>query len=410
MMRSLGIAVIGVSFLVGNFLTLCDLCAFSVDSVVPFLGTTHHSDDQLILFETTEDTKEARSTQKKATTPFEISHKESENLRMADQPLPTPSSRTLQVLFYNVENLFHPSDDSSRTSDDPYTPEGEHEWHRYRYQRKLSELFKTIAAIGKGKTPAIMGFAEIEERRVLEDLIRYTPFDDEKLCVLQYPSPDHRGMDVGMIFRKDRFQPLYLERIQVDLEAGGGSPTREMLYVKGEAGKEILHLFVAHWPSRWGGRARTEWKRMKAARRLKEELDSIEASDPNAAILIMGDLNDTPRNRSVRDVLKAGDCSEEKSHPWCDLMAGQEKGSYFHQGNWSYLDHFIAPSRMLISDGKSPLKISDAEAHELPWLMKERRGEGHEEKVPYRTFSGPAYIGGISDHLPISVRLREGVN
>ncbi len=312
-----------------------------------------------------------------------------------------------RVLFYNVENLFHPSDDPKRTSDDPYTPDGEHEWNRYRYQKKLNALFKTIAAIGKGRTPAIMGFAELEERRVLEDLIRRTPLDNETLCILQYPSPDHRGMDVGMIYSSKRFKPLYVERLQVNLEKEGASPTREMLYVKGRSFQdELLHLFVAHWPSRWGGRARSEWKRMEAARRLKKELDSIEKQDPNAAILIMGDLNDTPRNRSIRKLLEAKECRNKEEHGWCDLMAGKEKGSYFHKGNWSYLDHFIAAGRMCDPRKASPLELSEAKVHDLYWLTKERRGQGQEEEVPHRTFSGPAYIGGVSDHLPISVRIR----
>ncbi len=312
----------------------------------------------------------------------------------------------LRVLFYNVENLFHPSDDPSRASDDPYTPEGEHGWNDHRYQKKLSGIFKILAAIGKGQTPTIMGFAELEERRVLEDLLQTTPLDERKLCILHYPSPDHRGMDVGMIYRRDRFQPVFVECYRIGLEERGASPTREVLYVKGKASQGTLHLFVTHWPSRYGGRRRTEWKRVRAARVLKEKLDSIEAKDEGSAILIMGDLNDTPIDRSIREVLNAGRLWERsEDSPYYDLMAGLSKGSYFHQGNWSFLDHFIVPARMTRKDSGAPYQATRPEVHDLPWLMKERRGEGKEEMIPHRCFSGPAYIGGISDHLPISVRL-----
>jgi hypothetical protein len=313
-----------------------------------------------------------------------------------------------QVLFYNVENLFHPSNDSTMESDDPYTPEGSHEWNYYRYRRKLSSIFKTIAAVGEGDTPTVMGFAELEERRVLEDLVRQTPLRDDRLCILQYPSPDHRGMDVGMIYRRDRFEPARVQRLRVDIDEKGASPTREILYVDGSLLDSIqLHLFVCHWPSRYGGRARSEWKRVEAAKTLRTKIERIQAKDPEANILVMGDLNDTPRDRSIRDVLKAGQRWKERDPtPWYDLMAGLERGSYFHGGHWSFLDHFLVPRRMAEADSASSLKVSKPRVHRKPWLLKERRAEGRESKIPHRTFSGPAYIGGISDHLPVSVKLR----
>lgn len=311
-----------------------------------------------------------------------------------------------QLLFYNLENLFHPSDDTGRASDDAYTPEGQYDWTLHRYHRKLSGIFKTIAAIGKGRTPSIMGFAELEERRVLEELIEKTPLVRQRLCILQYPSPDHRGMDVGMIYRRDRFNPQFVKRLRVPLDEQKASPTREILYVKGLLRERIpLHVFVAHWPSRWGGRARTEWKRIRAAKRLKEELDSIEQRDPKAPIIVMGDLNDTPRDRSIREILEAG--SKEKGNkPWYDLVNDLEKGSYFHRGHWSFLDHFLAPDHMIDPDSGSVSMIEEVQVHHLPWLLKERRGKGKKEMVPHRCYSGPAYTGGISDHLPISLTIR----
>ncbi len=121
----------------------------------------------------------------------------------------------------------------------------------------------------------------------------------------------------------------------------------------------------------------------------------------------MGDLNDTPSNASIRDVLEAG--GRKEKGPWTDLMADHPnaEGSYFHQGHWSFLDHFIIPTRMTRDESKCAFKAELPKVHRFPWLLRERRGEGKEERVPHRTFGGPTYIGGISDHLPVSVVLRE---
>ncbi|MFB6257876.1 MAG: hypothetical protein ABEH38_04205 [Flavobacteriales bacterium] len=316
--------------------------------------------------------------------------------------------QTQQVLFYNVENLFYPGDDPIRKSDDPYTSHGSKEWHAYRYERKLSGIFKTIAAIGKGRTPIFMGFAELEERRVLEDLVEQTPLKRKRLCIIQYPSPDHRGMDVGAIYRKDRFTPLSITRIRVPLEKKDASPTREMLYVKGKSKRgDTLHFFIAHWPSRWGGRARTEWKRLKAARVLKKRIDSLEDLLKDPSILVMGDLNDTPRDWSIKEVLGAKEWEKgAKGASWYDLMASLPKGSYYHGGKWHFLDHFIVPARMLHPDSSTSYKAVKPQVHSFHWLLREGRGKGKEEEVPHRSFRGDSYVGGISDHLPISVRLK----
>lgn len=305
--------------------------------------------------------------------------------------------KRIRIAFYNVENLFDTLNDSLKR-DDEFTPEGSKNWTYGRYQTKLSHIYKTILALGEWEPPAIVGLCEVENYAVLSDLVEKTPLKKFNYEIVHKESPDLRGIDVAFLYRKDLFRPLEYEPISV----GGGPPdswtSREILYVKGVVFEtDTLHVFVNHWPSRYGGRLETEKKRLHAAGLLRIYTDSIMRHDENARILIMGDLNDDPDDRSIR-FLTAPDSR------LVNLMTAafqRSEGTLVHTDGflqWHLFDQIIA-SEPLISN--STLRIVDEEARIFrpKWLL-DKKGER-----PYRTYQGPAYIGGFSDHLPVYVDL-----
>lgn len=323
-------------------------------------------------------------------------------MRMEDRP-----NDHLRIGFWNQENLFDIYDDSL-TNDESYTPEGDKGWTEGRYYAKLMNMSKAIAAIGGWNPIDVLGLCEVENKMVVRELVERTPLRSIGYEVVHYQSPDSRGIDVALIYRPDRFTLLHSEPVKVWFTEEGSRPTRDVLYVKGLAlGKDTVHIFVNHWPSRWGGQAATEPKRMRAAEIVKAKVDSIFSVVPNAPVIITGDFNDEPEDRSMLEVLQAGHDRENlKDNTLFNLMfekVGKE-GSHKYQGHWGILDQIVVTSSMLRADGNG-LKVSGLQAHifKAPFLLTEdARYTGHQL---LRTHSGPRYLGGFSDHLPVFIDL-----
>ena len=317
------------------------------------------------------------------------------------------SLQTARIVFYNVENLFHPADDSL-TDDAEFTPPGTYHWTYNRYFRKLKKLAQVIISMSDKNNPAVIGLCEIENRRVLDDLVNLDGFKQLGYRIIHQESDDPRGIDVALLYDPDMFLPEYYSSIQIFQEDGTQLLTRNILRVKGFFyGKYACHIFVNHWPSRRGGQKSSEKRRMLVARHLRSEIEKIigEENDPN--IIIMGDFNDEPDNRSLREVLQAGDYKEEAENGnfLFNLMFEQYKsgyGTHYRKNNFiesSVLDQFIVSKSII--DGSNGLKSVSGigDIYRREFLINEKNG------MPLRTFQGLKYLGGISDHFPVFIDL-----
>ena len=303
-------------------------------------------------------------------------------------------------MFYNVENLFHPSNDSLK-NDDEFTERGDRYWSFKRYYEKINKIGKTAIAIGEWEPPAVIGLCEIENIQCLKDLIYSSPLKKFGYEIVHQESGDNRGIDVALLYR-----PKYYNLISFEshvLKFGPKSrPSRDILYTKGLVGEDTLHLFVNHWPSRYGGQLATAPKRDFAAGILRSKYDSILAINPSAAILAMGDFNDHPGDPSMFEILKAKkDTADMIEGDLLNLIWQYEfkKGTHKYQHEWGVLDQFVVTKGLVDGSSgiKSPLEL--AKIFDAKYLLEvEKDGVG---EIPKRTYVGFKYHGGYSDHLPI---------
>ncbi len=307
-----------------------------------------------------------------------------------------PLNKT-HIVFYNVENLFDTKNDP-RKNDDWFTPDADTKWDQKRYDHKLEQLAKAISWTGK-ELPALVGLAEVETEQCVKDLARAGELHEGNYGHSHFESPDERGIDVALLYRKDHFKVISEAPIEVKLD---NDKTRDILHVHGKLDGEEMHIFVCHWSSRGEGVKKTEHRRVTAARAVRNEVDDILKDDPNMNILIMGDLNDYPTSRSVSQVLAAACNDKASDKDLVDLVCTAHKadrGSYNYKGDWGYIDHFIVSTSMLDTDG---FIADEAKAFFDDRLLFRHPKFG---KSPDRTYSGRKYHGGFSDHLPIVLQL-----
>jgi len=314
----------------------------------------------------------------------------------------TLNENDYKVMFYNVENLFDTENDSL-INDEEFLPAGDRFWNKTKYYNKLKNIYKVIIAIGGWNPPAIIGLCEIENYKVLNDLVNNTPLVKFEYQIIHKNSPDRRGIDVGMLYRKDLFEPIFHLAIPIIYPDQPENKTRDILYVKGLANQiDTIHVFVNHWPSRWGGQFESEDRRIFVASVLKSKTDSILSNDSTAKIIIMGDFNDYPVNTSINKTLNAQtDYSNIKNSGLYNLSANLQKqniGSNKYQGEWGILDQIIVSGSLLNPEEKVSTSINDIYIFNSDFLLEP--DEGYFGFRPYRTFSGFTYLGGFSDHLP----------
>lgn len=319
------------------------------------------------------------------------------------------SPDTFLVGFYNVENLFHPSDDSLHADED-FTPTGLYHWSYKKYYRKISNVAKVLIAMGEANPPLLMGVAEIENDLVLRDLCYRSPLKKFGYKYIHHESPDRRGIDVALLYRKDYVQIDTERAVPVVFPFSPQSKNRDVLYVKALIDNTIpLHIFVNHWTSRYSGYAATIPKRNYYAQVVRNLVDSILYVDKTANIIIVGDFNDYATDPSLDEVLHA--CPIESRHPpdtLYNLMYGFETasgnvGSHKHEDFWGCLDQIIVSNDLL--SNRCGLEIVGKEAHIFNasfLLVPDEKYGGYKT---YRTFLGPRYIGGFADHLPVFVKL-----
>lgn len=310
------------------------------------------------------------------------------------------SSPQMNVAFYNLENLFDTEDDPKK-SDEDFTPNGKLKWDDERYKLKLSQLADVFDAL-PGDLPAFIGMCEVENRKVLEDLRNQSKVSGKHYAIIHKDSPDDRGIDVAAFYDSSKVSVEYFNYTTINLPDPKKTHTRDLLYVKLKANQEFIHLFVNHWPSRRGGQAESEPNRVAIANVLESLITKIEKSDKKAKILIMGDFNDYPTDKSIATVLGAGVTKESRlfNYMYDDHKAGL--GSYYYNNEWGALDQFIGS--MFLLNARNGWSASESSAYVFRddlIMFKDKEGV----QRPNRTFVGEDYKGGYSDHLPIYMTL-----
>ena len=312
------------------------------------------------------------------------------------------------IAFYNVENLFD-LEDHPETQDGEFTPSSEKAWDMEKYQKKLDDLSAVIQAIDKDDLPEIIGLGEVENEKVLDDLIQTRILKKGEYGIVHYESPDLRGIDCAFLYRMQDFRVISSRAIPVTFPFDSTETTRDILYVEGATGEnERLHFFVNHWSSRWGGEKESEPKRIYCAVALRKEVDAILNKEPEAKIIIMGDLNDEPTNRSVFEVLLANNKRKnagerELFNLMYDLHNIDGEGSYNYRGKWNMLDHIIVSRSVISSPGGLHCDFESGRILKEDFMLY--LNEENQQYIPNRTYGGPEYYGGISDHFPVYVNL-----
>lgn len=314
---------------------------------------------------------------------------------------PQTNKSGIRVMFYNVENLFHPTNDSLK-KDDEFTKEGTRYWTYKRYYDKINKVAKTAIALGEWEPPAVIGLCEVENIQCMLDLVKDSPLKKFGYEIVFHDCDDQRGIDVALLYRPKYFNYLSFESIKLNFPEEGSRPTRDILYTKGMVGTDTLHLFVNHWPSRYGGQLATVPKRNYAAKILRSKFDSINAINPAANIVALGDFNDHPDDESMKDIMSAKKTIADMGANDLYNMIWQyefKKGTHKYDHEWGILDQIVVSRGLL--DTASALYSTPERAHifDANYLLEpEKDGVG---KITNRTYIGFKYHGGYSDHLPI---------
>lgn len=310
-----------------------------------------------------------------------------------------------RVMSWNVENLFDTHHDSLK-NDEEFLPKALRHWNYTRYKKKLDDIARVIVAVGEWNPPALVGLCEVENDTVLRDLTRRSPLKNLDYRYVMTNSPDQRGIDVALLYQRDLFKLLSYRSIAIP-SFKQHRPTRDLLHVSGLLlTGDTLDVFVCHLPSRSGGAKESEPYRLFAAQKLRTEVDSLLKGRFHPQLIIMGDFNDYPTNKSINKILEAEAppaTSEVSPLKLYHLLARKAKsrdfGSYKYRGEWGLLDHLIVSGTLLDATKNFFTNEEKANVFQPSFLLID--DEKYGDKEPFRTYKGMRYQGGFSDHLPI---------
>ncbi|MEC3906516.1 endonuclease [Tamlana sp. 2201CG12-4] len=300
------------------------------------------------------------------------------------------------VAFYNVENLFDLKD-SKHTHDNDFLPGSVKNWTQKRYDNKLRKLGFTISNIGRretGKHPALVGLAEVENKRVLDDLLDSKHLDDLHYNYVHYDSLDERGIDVALLYNERAFEVLHSETFSIYLTDDDGSTdyTRDILLVSGLLDGEHVHVIVNHWSSRREGAKETEHKRMSSSNKVSEIIEGLRQDNDDAKIIVIGDFNDDPHSQSIQQLVEA----RSLFNPFETLRA-YNRGTVKHRRQWFLFDQIIVSTNFFKSS-KDQFEFFKANIFDEDFL---KLFKGPFKGAPFRTYVGKKYKGGYSDHFPV---------
>jgi predicted extracellular nuclease len=320
------------------------------------------------------------------------------------------AKNSLTVVFYNVENLFDTINNPA-TSDEEFLPKSPKQWDINRYRKKISDLASVLASVNERELPALIGLAEIENKNVLQDLVATQKLRKVKYGIVHFESKDERGIDVALLYNTEEIELLDSKPVSVSFPNDIQDVTRDILYAKCRIkGDRILHVFVNHWPSRSPSQEESEIKRVMAAVTLRKEVDNILNSDNGAAILILGDFNDEPTNKSLLQILNA--TNKLKNQNYRDLynlmydphnMKGE--GSITYKDEWQMFDQIIVSVPLLQKGNGYYTLPGEGKVFRNNQVLVKDPVSG--SQVINRTYSGDKYAGGVSDHLPVYTILRK---
>jgi predicted extracellular nuclease len=309
-----------------------------------------------------------------------------------------------RIVSYNTENFYDPFNDSL-TNDDDFTPEGSYHWTWDKFKEKQRKVYKVIAAVGGWELPDIMGFAEIENHFVMENLLNSTPLKWRDYGLVHKESPDKRGIDVALIYRKEKFRLLHQGFYKIQYPWDTTLTTRDIIYVKGVTNfNDTLHVFMNHWPSKYGGQTETDRNRKFVAGVLRSIVDSIFKTDKASNIIIMGDFNDEPDNDNLFSALKVKNEFDTIQYGKLYNLGWYMKnvkgmGSLKFQGKWGLIDQFIISGSLLMKSNSIYTTPDNAHVFNADFLSE--KDETFIGSKPFRTSIGFKYNGGFSDHYPI---------
>lgn len=314
----------------------------------------------------------------------------------------------LRLMFFNVENYFAPHIDSARPKRE-FSPLGIRRWTAQRFRDKTNGIYKTIVSAGGLEPPDIIGLCEIENRYVLNKLYYETPLSKFEYGIVHQESPDRRGIDVALLYRRSAFVLIAHKFIPVQL--GRRRFTRDILYAKGVVNQaDTLHVIVVHAPSKYGGAAASEPHRRTFAGILRRFIDSLNRVSPQLYLAIMGDFNDQPDSPSIAQVLQASanlaGCAPDTLYNLALPLHRAGKGSIKYRGRWQLIDLAMVSGNLLNPQGSLHCTPEDFGIMEEQFLLEE--DTRYTGVTPYRTYKGMRYHGGISDHLPVLLDIRKG--
>jgi len=312
--------------------------------------------------------------------------------------------RNLTFAFYNVENLFDTEDDPHK-NDNEFLPGNDKNWNKERFHKKLEDISKVLSSINEKELPEVIGLCEVENEKVVSELVHTGKLVDGNYQVVHFDSPDVRGIDCALVFRPDELKLIDKKPFPVKFADKPRQKTRDILYVKVKAqNNEVFHIFVNHWPSRIGGDEETEPDRVFVATVLRGKIDSVLQTNPEANIVVMGDMNDEPANTSLSETLGAKIPGTPGSE-LINLMYPddiKELGTYFYRNEWNMLDNLVVSQSLLDKKGFQ-CKAGKGFIFRQDWMeFKNSKGVAS----PNRTYSGANYYGGISDHFPVYFQLQ----
>lgn len=314
-------------------------------------------------------------------------------------PFPKKMDKYWLIASYNIENLFDTED--SPYDDSEFLPNSPKQWNSEKYQKKLENLSEVILNMHPQKIgPDVIGLIEVENKKVVEDLMNYGKLSEGKYQIVHYESADKRGIDVALCFKPENIRLIQSNIYRPHDDADTSFFTRDILHVKLLMDeKDTVHFFVNHWPSRRGGEE-SEERRILVADLLEKKIDSLRTVNIHSKIVVMGDFNDNPSNWSIKEILKAKFQKEEvkEGNLWNAMadLAVKGVGTHKYKNEWNMLDQFILSYELVHS--KKGVRFHQAFVYNPDFIQeKEERFKGS----PFRTFVGNKYLGGYSDHFPI---------
>ena len=317
--------------------------------------------------------------------------------------------QTYAVGFYNQENLFDTCHDAGK-NDYEYLPSKG--WNGVKYTNKLKNMSRALADMGTDVLPGVgcslIGLAEVENHRVLDDLTAQPALKERGMKYVHIEGPDKRGIDCALLYNPAYFSVKNVKLVPYvqELAKDSAFKTRGFLTVRGSLAGDDVAVIVCHWPSRFSG----SFYRESGARQTKAVKDSLLRLNPQMKVLVMGDMNDDPTNVSMHEVLQAKATIQEVGeddmyNPWYNILAKDGKGTLFYKGSWNLFDQIVLSPNLLNKDKKkdySSLKFWKNQVLRRNYLIQQ---EGQYKGAPLRTQAGGRWLNGYSDHLPVVLYL-----